>query len=154
MKKAKLLKFINLWPPYLGSGVRVRHIADDFTAVDVEMRLTFWNRNYVGTHFGGSLYAMTDPFFMLMLIENLGPNYIVWDKAAAIRFKKPGRGVVRAEFRLTREEIETIRRQADQAPKIEPVFRVTVCNQAGEIVAEVEKTLYIRRKDSSTRKDS
>ena len=154
MRKAALLRLINFWPPFLGSGVRVTHIAADFTAVDVELRLKFWNRNYVGTHFGGSLYAMTDPFFMLMLIENLGRDYIVWDKAATIKFKQPGRGLVLAKFRLSRQEINDIRLEADSSPKVEPVFNVQVCDKAGRLVAEVEKTLYVSRKDPRRSKAS
>ncbi len=146
MKKSTLLRLMSFWPPYLGAGVRVTHIAPDFTSVSVEMRLRFWNRNYVGTHFGGSLYAMADPFLMLMLIENLGKDYIVWDKAATIRFKRPGRGTVRAHFRLEREQIESIRASADQNAKIEPEFRVQVLDESGAVVAEIEKVLYVRRK--------
>jgi hypothetical protein len=98
-KKSTLLKWMSYWPPFFGAGIRIREISDDFTYVRVEMKLRFWNRNYVGTHFGGSLYSMVDPFYMLMLIENLGRDYIVWDKSASIRFLKPGRGRVSAEFR-------------------------------------------------------
>jgi acyl-coenzyme A thioesterase PaaI-like protein len=145
MKKRLPLRTINRWPPFLGAGIRVRRFGTN--AVDVEMRLRFWNRNYVGTHFGGSLYSMTDPFFMLMLIDNLGPEYVVWDKAATIRFKKPGRGTVRAEFRLSCEQIEEIRRVAANG-RTEPTFVVQVKDEAGDVVAEVEKIVYIRRKDS------
>ena len=91
---------LNLWPPFLGAGIRVKRLQKDWKAIDVEMDLRFWNSNFVGTHYGGSLYSMTDPFYMLMLIENLGRNYIVWDKSASIRFRKPGKGRMRAEFRL------------------------------------------------------
>ena len=147
MKKSAILKLINLWPPYLGAGVRVKRIAPDFRSIEVEMKLRFWNKNYVGTHFGGSLYAMTDPFIMLMLLENLGREYIVWDKAAAIRFKKPGKGRVHARFELTPQQIEEIRTQADSQPKTEPVFKVFVTDEEGDVVAEVDKTLYVRRKD-------
>ena len=147
INKSLLLKLINFWPPYLGAGVRVKKISADFTSIDVEMKLRFWNQNYVSTHFGGSLYAMTDPFLMLMLIENLGKDYIVWDKAASIRFKKPGRGRVRVHFELTREQIDSIRKQADQSYKVEPVFQVAVIDDSGDVIAEVEKTLYVRRKD-------
>ena len=96
---------LNLWPPYLGAGVRVTRLRSDWKEVDVEMKLRFWNSNYVGTHFGGSLYSMVDPFYMLMLIENLGRDYIVWDKSASVRFKKPGKGKVSASFRLSDEQI-------------------------------------------------
>ena len=150
MKKSRLLKWINLWPPFLGAGVHVKEFSEDFTSVVVEMKLHFWNRNYVGTHFGGSLYAMTDPFFMLMLIENLGRDYIVWDKAASIRFKKPGNGRVHAHFELSKEQIASIRDQADRLPKVEPVFQVSVVDDSGTVIAEVEKTLYVRRKDLDT----
>ena len=144
MKKRLLLRSINAWPPFLGAGIRVTRMASK--AIDVEMKLRFWNRNYVGTHFGGSLYAMTDPFFMLMLLDNLGPEYIVWDKAATIRFKKPGRGKVRAEFRLSDEQIDEIRRAAAANGKTEPTFVVQVKDEAGEVVAEVEKVLWVKRK--------
>src|SRR6202051_5168931 len=93
-----LLRWISLWPPFLGAGIRVKPIAPDMKAVDVEMKLRWWNANYVGTHFGGSLFAMTDAFYMLMLMANLGRDYIVWDKAASIRYRKPGQGTVRAAF--------------------------------------------------------
>jgi hypothetical protein len=91
---------------------------------------------------------MTDPFVMLMLIENLGKDYIVWDKAATIRFRKPGKGLVRAHFELTQERFEEIRKAADENPKTEPVFRVSITDELGDVVAEVEKVLYVRRKDS------
>jgi len=93
MKRVFLLRLMNLWPPFLGAGVRV---SPDLTSIKVEMRLRFWNQNYVGTHFGGSLFSMTDPFLGLMLFENLGANYVVLDKAASIRFTKPGKGRVRS----------------------------------------------------------
>jgi hypothetical protein len=140
-----MLRLINIWPPIAGAGIRVRWSADR-KSVDVEMKLRFWNRNYVGTHYGGSLYSMTDPFYMLMLMNNLGPGYIVWDKAAAIRFRKPGKGKVRAEFRLTDTQLEDIREQMTALPKYEPVFKVEVKDEAGEVVAEVEKVLHIRKK--------
>jgi hypothetical protein len=144
--KRKLLRFLNFYPPFLGAGIRVKHISDDFLTVDVEMPLKFWNRNYVGTHFGGSLYAMCDPFFMLMLINNLGPNYIVWDKAATIRFKKPGKGLMKAHFHIPFEKIEEIRAQAELQPKVEPQFQAVVTDTEGVVIAEVDKLLYVRRK--------
>jgi acyl-coenzyme A thioesterase PaaI-like protein len=147
MKKTWLLRLINFWPPYLGSGVKVIHISPDVRSIEVRMDLKFWNRNYVGVHFGGSLYAMTDPFFMLMMMENLGSEYIVWDKAAAIRFRKPGKGRVYAKFSLAQEDIDSVKAAADNGPKAEPIFTVCVLDGAGDVVAEVEKTLYVRRKD-------
>lgn len=143
--KRVMLRTINFWPPYLGAGIRVTYRNASLTAVDVEMKLRFWNRNYVGTHFGGSLYSMIDPFFMLMLIENLGPGYIVWDKAATIRFRKPGRGKVRAEFRLSDDQLARIRRDAAEGEKLEPAFLVQIKDEQGDLVAEVEKLLYVRK---------
>src|SRR5882672_9158170 len=121
----KLLRRLSLYPPFLGAGIRVRRISEDFRTIDVEMPLRFWNRNYVGTHYGGSLYSMCDPFFMVMLIENLGPGYIVRDKAATIRFKRPGKGTVKTTFHLPQERIDEIRAQADAQGKIEPTFQLT-----------------------------
>ncbi len=111
-----MLRCINIWPPFLGAGIRVRWRSN--RDVDVEMKLRFFNRNYVGTHYGGSLYSMTDPFYMLMLMENLGRDYIVWDKAASIRFRKPGKGRVRAEFRLIDAQLDEIREKLKVQEKL------------------------------------
>jgi hypothetical protein len=141
-----LRRSINLWPPFLGAGIRIQHIAPDMRAIHVEMKLRFWNANYVGTHFGGSLFAMTDPFYMLMLMANLGRDYIVWDKAATIRYRKPGKGTVGAEFRLSDRQIDDIREKLKTLPKYEPVFSVGVKDQAGVVIAEVEKVIHVRKK--------
>lgn len=141
-----LIRLLNLYPPYLGAGVRVR-MSPDFRTFEVRMRLRWWNRNYVGTHFGGSLYAMCDPFFMLILMQALGREYVVWDKAATIRFRRPGKGTVRATFHVPAEQVEEIRAAADRDGKVEPTFRVDVVNETGDVVAEVEKLVYVRRKD-------
>jgi Domain of unknown function (DUF4442) len=142
----KLQRWVNLYPPYLGAAVRVTHISEDFRDVEVEMPLRFYNRNYVGTHFGGSLYSMCDPFYMLMLINILGPGYIVWDKAASIRFKKPGKGVMKAAFHLSEEQISEIRAAADIQPKVEPQFQVLIKDAEGNVVAEIDKLLYVKKK--------
>src|SRR5579871_2172297 len=142
-----LQRWINLWPPFLGAGIRVTHIASDVRSVDVQMKLRWWNANYVGTHFGGSLFAMTDAFYMLMLMANLGREYIVWDKAASIRYRKPGRGTVRAEFRLSEAQLDDIREKLKTLAKYEPVFRVEIKDMQGNLIAEVEKVLHARKKD-------
>jgi acyl-coenzyme A thioesterase PaaI-like protein len=142
----RLLRLLSLYPPYLGAGIRVTGISPDLTRVDVAMPLTRLNRNYVGTQFGGSLYSMCDPFFMLILIENLGRDFIVWDKAASIRFLKPGRGTVRARFEIPAARIEEIRQAAMTHKKVEPEFTVQIRDETGEVIAEVEKRLYVRRK--------
>ncbi len=144
--KAKRFRAINLWPPLLGAGIRVRRMDPDMKAVDVEMKLRPWNRNYVGTHYGGSLYSMADPFYMLMLMANLGRDYVVWDKAATIRFKKPGKGTVRAEFRISDAQVEEIRQRLQTERKVEPTFTVEIKDESGAVIAEVEKVLYVRKK--------
>ena len=149
MTADKLKRRIRFYPPYLGAGVRVTHVSDDFRTVKVEMPLRFYNKNYVGTHFGGSLYAMCDPFYMLMLINILGPGYIVWDKAATIRFKRPGKGLVKATFTISEEKIAEIRAAADSQPKVEPEFHVTVTDENGDVVAEIDKLLYVRKKPAA-----
>jgi hypothetical protein len=140
-----MLRLVNIWPPLAAAGIHVRW-GTDIKSVDVEMKLRWWNRNFVGTHYGGSLYSMTDPFYMLMLIKNLGPDYIVWDKAASIRFRKPGKGKVRAEFRLTDHQLDEIRERLKSEPKYEPTFTVEVKDASGDVVTEVQKVLHIRRK--------
>jgi acyl-coenzyme A thioesterase PaaI-like protein len=144
-RKRFFKQFVSLYPPYLGAGVRVTRATPDFRLVEVEMRLWPWNRNYVGTHFGGSLFSMADPFFMIMLIEQLGPGYTVWDKAGSIRFRRPGRGTVRARFEIPPERLEEIRRAADAGGKVEPTFTVSILDAQGEVVAEVEKLLSVRK---------
>jgi len=141
-----LLRLMNLYPPFLGAGVRVRPGAD-LSSFDVRMKLAFWNRNYVGTQFGGSLYSMCDPFYMLILLEALGPGYLVWDKAATIRFRRPGRGAVRAHFEIPPERIAEIRAAADRDGKVEPVLVARILDEQGELVAEVEKVLSVRRRE-------
>lgn len=137
---------MNLWPPFLGAGIRVKRISPGWREIDVEMKLRRWNRNYVGTHYGGSLYSMTDPFFMLMLIENLGREYIVWDKSASIRFRRPGTGTVHARFRLADEQIQEIREALESAEKIDRTFAVEVKDASGTVIAEVQKLIHVKRK--------
>jgi uncharacterized protein DUF4442 len=146
-----LRRGVNLWPPFLGAGIRVTRIASDMKAIDVEMKLRWWNANYVGTHFGGSLFALTDAFYMLMLMANLGRDYIVWDKAASIRYRKPGKGTVRAEFRLSDAQLNDIRDKLKAFPKWEPTFMVEVKDEQGIVIAEVEKLLHIRLKNAPGR---
>lgn len=145
--KRHMRMLLNIWAPFLGAGIRVKRLGPDWKEIDVEMKLRWWNANYVGTHYGGSLYSMTDPFFMLMLIENLGKDYIVRDKSASIRFKKPGRGTVSARFRLSEQQIHEIKQALKTQEKIERVFMVEVMEESGSVIAEVEKLLHIRRKD-------
>ena len=153
LRRRYLRWLINLWPPFLGAGIRVKRLQSDWRAIDVEMKMHFWNANYVGTHYGGSLYSLTDPFYMIMLMENLGRDYIVWDKSASIRFRRPGRGTMTANFRLSPQQIEEIRRQLETEDKVEPSFTVQVKDEGGEIVAEVQKLLQVRKKARLRTKD-
>jgi acyl-coenzyme A thioesterase PaaI-like protein len=136
----------NLWPPFRGAGIRVRHIAPDFSHATVELRMRMLNRNYVGTHFGGSLFAMADPFFMILMMKRLGPEYVVWDKAGTVRFVKPARGTVSAHFELQERDVAEARARTEGGAKYEPVFCTRIVDGAGDTVAEVEKTLYIRKR--------
>jgi len=146
--KRHIRRWLNLWPPFFGAGIKVTRLDSDWRAIDVEMKLRFFNRNYVGTHYGGSLYSMTDPFYMLMLIENLGRDYIVWDKAASIRFRRPGRGRVTAEFRITEQQLDDIRQQLQAEEKNEPTFTVEVKDDSGEVIAIIEKVIQVKKKPS------
>ncbi|HEX8924178.1 MAG TPA: DUF4442 domain-containing protein [Terriglobales bacterium] len=148
--KRRLVRFINFWPPFLGAGIRLRRLSPDFREADVELPQRFWNTNYVGVHFGGSLFSMTDAFYMLLLMENLGRDYIVWDKAATVRFRKPGRGTVRAEFRLSEAEIDEVRACVAENGKCERSFVVRIVDGDGDVVAEVEKLIHVRHKQSQS----
>lgn len=146
MRAALFRRLMNLWPPFLFTGIRCTKLAEDWRSAEVELRLGRLNRNYVGVHFGGSLFAMTDPFYMLMLVKALGRDHVVWDKGAAIDFVAPGRGTVTARFRLDDARIEEIRRACADGAKTLPVFRVEVTDASGALVATVDRTVYVRRK--------
>jgi acyl-coenzyme A thioesterase PaaI-like protein len=146
MKASRLRLVFSLWPPFLFSGIRVTEIRDDYRYARVELRLRWYNRNYVKTHFGGSLFSMTDPFWMILMLQRLGPDYLVWDQAGEIQFIKPGKGTVAAEFRLDDAVVDEIRAAAAGGEKVLRWFEVDVRNAAGETVARVRKQLYVRRK--------
>ena len=143
----RLLRFgLNLWPPFLFTGIHVTDIGADWRSARVELRLRPWNRNYVGTQFGGSLFAMTDPYWMLLMLHALPPDYIVWDKAGEIEFVKPGRSTVHAEFKLDDAVINEVIAAAANGDKVLRWFDTDVIDVEGEVVAKVRKQLYIRRK--------
>jgi len=141
--------WLNEYAPFKGAGVRITHIAETADELHVEMPLTAYNVNAVGTHFGGSLYSMVDPHLMLLLMELLGPEYVVWDKEASIDFRRPGIGTVRARIRITAEELEEIRAATATGEKHLPQWTLTILDEGGELVAMVLKTLYVRRKRES-----
>ena len=136
----------NFWPPFRGAGVKVREISPDFRKARVELRMRLLNRNFVGTHFGGSLFSMTDPFYMVLMMQVLGRDYIVWDKAGQIRFIKPGTGTITANFEITQAMVDEVVARTATGEKFEPTYGVDLVNAAGETVARVEKTLHIRKK--------
>ena len=141
-----LRRGMHWWGPFRSPGIRLRRMSDDFREAEAELRPKLFNRNVYGSHFGGSLFAMTDPFYMLMLMRNLGPEYLVWDKAASIEYVAPARGTVTARFVLTEERLRQIRAQAAGGEKVLPEFDVEVMDAQGAVVARVHRTLYVRLK--------
>lgn len=139
----------NVWPCFRGTGARVAFIASDWSEVRVRLPLSWRTRNYVGTIFGGSLYAAVDPFYMLMLIHRLGPEYVVWDKAASIRFRKPGRSTLFATFRLEEAEVDEIRRLLRDQPKVDRTYPVELKDAQGALHAEVQKVIHISLRSPS-----
>lgn len=145
-KYIRLIKLLNFYPPYLFSGIRVVDYNESFTYFKVRLKLTWYNRNLVGTAFGGSLYSMCDPFFMFILIINLGKDYIVWDKAASIDFIKPGKGTVYAEFSLEPDAIEEMKQEVDYFGKKVFNFPCQVVDADGNTIARLTKDVYVRKK--------
>lgn len=139
-------RLFNLWPPYLCSGIRVLSLSDDYTEAKVALRLRPWNRNYVKSQFGGSLFAMVDPFWMLLAMHQLGRNYYVWDKAGAIDFVAPGYEDVYAHFKLEASVVDELRAAAAGGEKVLRWFETEVTTASGKIIAVVRKQLYVRLK--------
>ena len=146
LRKILPRRLMNLWPCYWGTGVRLKYVSKDFREIRLDVPLNWRTRNYVGTIFGGSMYGAVDPIYMLMLIKNLGPSYEVWDKAATIRFKKPGRTTLHATFTLGQEEIDRIRQELSNADSIDRIYNVDLTDEKGTACATVEKTIHIRKK--------
>lgn len=150
LKPASLRRLMNLWPPYLAAGIVVEEIRADYRYVRVALKDRVANRNYFGTHFGGSLFAMTDPFYALMLFHQLGREYVVWDKAGKISFEQPGRGTVRCEFHLDDATVAEITAAAEDGSKVLRWLPVEIKDSQGELVARVEKQVYVRKKPQRT----
>ena len=145
--KASLFRLgLNLWPPFLFPGIRVTELSADYRQARVELQMRPWNRNYVGTHFGGSLFAMTDPFWMLLVMHNIGRDYYVWDKAGEIEFVKPGRGTVVAQFHIDDAVLDELRQATADGQKALRWFENEIIDAGGEVVARVRKQLYVKRK--------
>ena len=149
-----LLKLrINTYAPYIGAGIKIEHMNLDQGLCVVSMGLNNLNKNIVGTQFGGSLYSMVDPFYMLMLMHQLGSSYVVWDKSSHIEFIAPGKSKVTARIKVSSAEVIAIQELAKDG---EPVFReysVDIVDEQQKIVATVTKTLYIRLRKYSKSKD-
>jgi len=146
MTPASLRRILNIYPPFLFGGITVEEISSDWRYARVRLKLRWYNRNYVRTAFGGNLFSMTDPFWMIMVMEALGKEYIVWDKAAEIEFVAPGKEDVFAEFRLDDAALEELRRDAADNRKVLRWFEVEIKTRSGDVVARVRKQLYVRRK--------
>ncbi|MEI7037307.1 DUF4442 domain-containing protein [Fulvimonas yonginensis] len=146
MRARTFRHLLNFWPPFLCNGIRVLELSDDWSRAHVVLRLRPWNRNYVRSQFGGNLFAMTDPFWMLLAMHRLGSDYYVWDKAAAIDFVAPGREDVHASFHLTEALVDELRTAAADGGKVLRWFETDVATASGEVVARVRKQLYVRLK--------
>lgn len=144
----RIIRKINLYPPFLGMGIKVRHYSADFTRFEVILRARWYNRNLFGTHFGGSLYAMADPFFLFIVTLNLGSAYIVWDKSAAIDFLKPAKGTILGVFEISPERLQEIRTDIDAVGKNTYHFEADLVDEAGQVVAHVNKEVYVRAKSA------
>jgi len=136
----------NLFPAYRGSGGRVTYIADDFSEVRVKLPLSLRTRNAVGTIYGGSMYGAVDPIYMIMLMRLLGRGYIVWDKSASIRFRKPGRDTLYATFRIDEAELDAVRAATSGGEPVDRTYNVELLDAAGVVHASIEKVIYVRRK--------
>ncbi len=143
---AGMRRMLNLWPPFLFSGISVREISKDFRHTKVRLQKKMLTTNYVGTLFGGSLFAMTDPFYMVMIMKNLGNEYIVWDKRSEIEYVSPGKSTVYAELHLWDEDLDEIRREVASSGKYLKWFEVEIKSGDGTVVAIVKKQIYVRKK--------
>jgi acyl-coenzyme A thioesterase PaaI-like protein len=142
---------VNWFPAYCSTGARIEYIAADWREVRICLPLSWRTRNYVGTIFGGSMYAALDPIYMVMLIKLLGSRFEVWDKAATIRFRRPGRLALYATFRVDDSELEAIRTEVARDGKTEHQFTVELTDNAGEVYASCEKSLSIRARQAIER---
>ena len=140
----RLKLVLNLYPPYLFAGIRVTEIDPEWHELHVSMKLRWFNQNAVGTHFGGSLYSMVDPHLMLLLMQALGDDYVVWDKSAKIEFHKPGKGRVHSAVRITDDDLEEIRRKTEGGDAYRPRFEITILDEDGDLVATVTKVIHVR----------
>jgi acyl-coenzyme A thioesterase PaaI-like protein len=146
--KTRLMRIgFNFFPAYRGTGGRITYIAADLREIRVKIPLSLRTRNYVGTIFGGSMYGAVDPICMVMLIRALGPEYVVWDKAASIRFRRPGRSTLYARFVLDDAELAAIRAALETERATDRTYRIELTDASGAVHAEVEKVIHVRRRN-------
>jgi acyl-coenzyme A thioesterase PaaI-like protein len=146
MRASTFRRLMNLWPPFLANAIRLQSLSDDWSQAQVVLRLRRRNRNYVGSQFGGNLFAMVDPFWMLLAMHRLGPDYYVWDQAGSIDFVAPGREDVYAHFQLDDATVDELRTAAANGEKVLRWFENDITTASGEVVARVRKQVYVRLK--------
>lgn len=146
MHASTFRRLLNLWPPFFFNSIRVESLDESYTEARVVLRLRPWNRNYVRTQFGGNLFAMADPFWMLLIIQHLGKDHYVWDKAGTIDFVAPGRADVYAHFKLEPAVLDELRAAAADGEKVLRWFEVPIKTADDEVVAIVRKQIYVRLK--------
>jgi acyl-coenzyme A thioesterase PaaI-like protein len=137
---------VNAWPPLFFAGIKVTYLAADYREARVTLKLRWYNRNYVGVQYGGSLMSMTDPWYMLLLMHSLGKDYFVWDKHAEIDFIAPGKTHVHAQFKITEELLADIRAKTASGEKYVPEFSVDILDEHNKLVARVKRRVYIKLK--------
>jgi hypothetical protein len=143
-----LFRLWNFWPPFLGAGIKIEHVSNDMLKLRIRLKKRFWNRNLVGTAYGGSIYSMVDPFYMAMLLNHLKKEFIIWDKSSNVRFRKPGTTDLLADFELTHKDLEDIRTRMQTEERFDWERMVHVKDTEGNTIAEVNKVIHIRRKQA------
>jgi acyl-coenzyme A thioesterase PaaI-like protein len=138
---------MNLYPMFFGTGGKITLISADWREVDVQLGLNLWTTNYVRTIFGGSMFSASDPFYMLMLMHNLGKDYVVWDKSAQIRFRRPAKERITTQFVLKEEVIDEVKTKIAANGETDFTFLVQWFNGEGKVVSEVERLVYIANKE-------
>jgi hypothetical protein len=145
--KSRLMRWkFNLFPVYRRTGARITYIASDLHEIHIKLPLNWKTRNYVGTIFGGSMYAAADPMYMVMFINLLGPEYIVWDKAASIKFKQPGHSTLHAKFKIQKAELAFIRKTLNVQDKLDRTYQIKLIDEDGAVCAVVEKIIHFKKK--------
>jgi len=145
--KSRLKRTIfNFFPAFWSTGAKVTYLAADYKEVHLKLPLSWRTRNYVGTIFGGSMFASTDVLYFLLVLKNIGDDYIVWDKASSVRFRKPGKGTLYAKAIISDEEIEMIKKELQNTDKIDRIFHLDLIDEAGDVCASIEKTIHIQNR--------